>query len=109
MPQLGELNRRQVHPGRADEAGGLLRVHAQIARPDLVRQPARPQRRRRERGTAAGRQRQLRAGGNMPAEGGECIEALRVMEQVEVVQRQDDRVFDPRERRSQTGDDLRLD
>jgi len=45
----------------------------------------------------------------MPAEGGECIEALRVMEQVEVVQRQDDRVFDPRERRSQTGDDLRLD
>ena len=37
------------------------------------------------------------------------IEALRVMEQVEIVQRQDDRVFDPRERRSQTGDELRLD
>ena len=46
LDQLGELIVRQVHAGRAREAAGLLRVHAQVVRPDLERQPARPQRRR---------------------------------------------------------------
>jgi len=109
LDQLGELGGRQVHPGGGDEPGGLLGVHAQIARPDLERQPVRPQRRGRERGTASRRQSQLRARGHVPAELGEGIETLRVMERVEIVQRQDDRLSDRGQRCAQTGDDLRLD
>jgi hypothetical protein len=45
----------------------------------------------------------------VPGERCEGIEALPIMEQVQVVQGQDDRLIDPRQRRSQTRDDPRLD
>jgi hypothetical protein len=109
LDELSEVDARQVHPGRAKEPAGLSRVHAQVVRPDLQGQPTRPQHSHREPGITSRRQSQLRTRADVPAERGEGIEALPIMEHVQVVQDQDDRLFDRRQRRSQTRDDRSLD
>ena len=109
LGELGDLLVRQVHSGCAKELARLRLVHAKVVRPDLQREAPRPQRFRRERGPASRREGHLRALGHVSREYRDGVEACRVIEQVQVIQDQDDRLVHRRQGRSQARDDRRLD
>ena len=109
LGELGDVDIRQLHAGRAQELARLRFVHAQVVRPDLQRQATRPQRCQRERRWASRREGHLRPLRDVSRECLDGVEAGRVIEEVKVVQDQDALLAHLRQSRSQTRHDRRLD
>ena len=96
-------------PAARSNCARLLGVHAQVLGPELQLQAPRPQRAERQRGRAASRQGELRAVANVSRERGHRVEARAVVEQMQVVQDQHERLVDGGQRRAQPRHDRPLD
>ena len=107
--ELGDLVIGQIHAGRSQQLARLLGVHAQVLGAEFQLQSPRPQRAERQGGRAASRQGELLAVANVPRKRGHRIERCAVMEQVQVVQDQHERLRDRGQRCAQSRHDRPLD